>query len=67
MKRLTVLVAGIAAVMTLGAGLGQAGPTPVVCGQIITTSTHVGNDLLNCPVTASSLARATSSSTSATT
>ena len=49
MKRLTVLAAGVGAVMTLGAGLGQAGPTPVVCGQVITQNTHVGNDLLNCP------------------
>ncbi len=49
MKRFSVLVAAIAAVMTLGAGSGQAGPTPVVCGQVITQSIHVGNDLLNCP------------------
>jgi parallel beta-helix repeat protein len=49
MRRSMVLVAMIAAVMTLGAGLGQAGPTTVVCGQVITQNTHVGNDLLNCP------------------
>jgi parallel beta-helix repeat protein len=49
MKRSAVLVAFIAAVMTLGAGLGQAGPTTVVCGQVITQNIHVGNDLLNCP------------------
>jgi parallel beta-helix repeat protein len=50
MKRLTVLAAAIAAVMTLGAGLSQAGgPTTVVCGQVITQNTKVGNDLTNCP------------------
>jgi parallel beta-helix repeat protein len=50
MKRLTVFAAAIAAVMTLGAGLGQAGgPTTVVCGQVITQNTKVGNDLTNCP------------------
>jgi parallel beta-helix repeat protein len=49
MKRFSVLVAAIAVVMALGAGSGQAGPTPVVCGQVITHDTHVGNDLLNCP------------------
>jgi parallel beta-helix repeat protein len=50
MKRVTVLAAAIAAVMTLGAGMSQAGgPTTVVCGQVITQNTKVGNDLTNCP------------------
>lgn len=49
MKRFVVLVAATAAVMTLGAGTGQAGPTTVVCGQVVTQNTHVGNDLSNCP------------------
>jgi large repetitive protein len=50
MKRFTVLVAAIGAVISLGAGQAGAGPpTTVVCGQVITQSIHVGNDLSNCP------------------
>src|SRR6266511_2666092 len=50
MKRSTALTASIVAVISLGAGQASgAGPTPVVCGQVITQSIHVGNDLLNCP------------------
>jgi parallel beta-helix repeat protein len=49
MKSPAVLVAAVAAVMILGAGMSQAGGTTVVCGQVITHNTHVGNDLVNCP------------------
>jgi parallel beta-helix repeat protein len=50
MKRFTVLFAAAAAVTALGTGSGLAGPpTTVVCGQVITQSIHVGNDLSNCP------------------
>ncbi len=50
MKRSTALTASIVAVISLGAGQASgAGPTPVVCGQVITQSIHDGNDLLNCP------------------
>jgi parallel beta-helix repeat protein len=49
MKRSAVVVAAIAAVMSLSAGQAGAGPTTVVCGQVITQNTHVGNDLSNCP------------------
>lgn len=48
MKRLAILAAALAAVMIPAAG--QAGsPTTVVCGQVITQSIRVGNDLSNCP------------------
>ena len=49
MKRSAVLLLVFAAVTALGAGQAGAGPTTVVCGQVITQSTHVGNDLTNCP------------------
>src|SRR6266498_3913247 len=50
MKRFTILVAAVAAVTALGAASSQAGPpTTVVCGQVITQSIHVGNNLSNCP------------------
>jgi parallel beta-helix repeat protein len=50
MKRFAVLVAVMGAVISLGAGQAGAGPpTTVVCGQVITQNTHVGNDLSNCP------------------
>jgi parallel beta-helix repeat protein len=50
MKRSTALMAAIAAVIALGAGQASgAGPTTVVCGQVLTQSIHVGNDLSNCP------------------
>jgi parallel beta-helix repeat protein len=44
---LAVTATGIA--VLLGFGGGQAGAATVVCGQVITQSTHVGNDLVNCP------------------
>jgi parallel beta-helix repeat protein len=50
MKRFAILLAAIGAVISLGAGQAGAGPpTTVVCGQVITQSIHVANDLLNCP------------------
>jgi parallel beta-helix repeat protein len=50
MKRSTALMAAIVAVISLGAAQASgAGPTTVVCGQVITQSIHVGNDLTNCP------------------
>jgi len=50
-RRLTrgISLAAVAAVaLTVGVSQGLA-KTTVVCGQVITSNTHVGNDLTNCP------------------
>lgn len=46
-RRTRVAAAGVAAAALLGAGPAQA--APVACGQVLASSTTVGNDLAGCP------------------
>lgn len=45
----TILTAGAAALLTVGAGAALAKKAPVTCGQVITHSIHLTNDLTDCP------------------
>lgn len=48
-RLLKAAVLGAAVTVFSTIGVGQAFATAVVCGQVITQSTHVSNDLTNCP------------------
>ena len=47
--RAIVLAAAAAALSTVGAGSALAKKQPVSCGQVITHSIHLKNDLIDCP------------------
>jgi parallel beta-helix repeat protein len=45
----TILSAAAVALLTVGAGAALAKKQPVACGQVITHSIHLRNDLIDCP------------------
>lgn len=47
--RVSVLGAAAGALMTVGASSALAKKQPVSCGQVITHSIHLSNDLIDCP------------------
>ncbi len=47
--RAVVLAAAAAALLTVGASSALAKKQPVSCGQVITHSIHLSNDLTDCP------------------